>query len=167
MDKFSFWCPPSQDSNRPMTMSKCLPGQCVMWSNIKSKHFKRTAMMGVHFLNETPGFLSGTDRTRNTGPWFADNQSRDLNHEFWLAVYLIRSVPDNDIYLSSIYHLCILYKLYFTSLCYIIYLVWFVLQAAQIHNISTTQNHSLLPPSNLSLPQPPPYSPSLNPIHYI
>ena len=23
----------------------------------------------------------------NTGPWLADNQSRDLNNEFWLAVY--------------------------------------------------------------------------------
>ena len=23
----------------------------------------------------------------NTGPWLADNQSRDLNNEFWLVVY--------------------------------------------------------------------------------
>ena len=29
----------------------------------------------------------------NTGPWLADNQSRDLNNEFWLVLYLIRSVP--------------------------------------------------------------------------
>ena len=25
----------------------------------------------------------------NTGPWLADNQSRDLNIELWLAVYLV------------------------------------------------------------------------------
>ena len=24
----------------------------------------------------------------NTGPWLADNQSRDLNNEFWLFFYL-------------------------------------------------------------------------------
>ena len=29
----------------------------------------------------------------NTGLWLADNQSRDLNDQLWLAVYLIRSVP--------------------------------------------------------------------------
>ena len=29
----------------------------------------------------------------NTDPWLADNQSRDLNNEFWLVVYKIRSVP--------------------------------------------------------------------------
>ena len=28
----------------------------------------------------------------NTGPWLADNQSRDLNNTFPLVVYLIRSV---------------------------------------------------------------------------
>ena len=26
--------------------------------------------------------------SRNTGLWLADNQSRDLNNEFWLDVYL-------------------------------------------------------------------------------
>ena len=31
----------------------------------------------------------------NAGPWLADNQSRDLNNQLWLVVYLIRSVPDN------------------------------------------------------------------------
>ena len=29
----------------------------------------------------------------NTDPWLADNQSRDLNNELWLVVYLCRSVP--------------------------------------------------------------------------
>ena len=29
----------------------------------------------------------------NTDPWLADNQSRDINNEFWLVVYLCRSVP--------------------------------------------------------------------------
>ena len=28
----------------------------------------------------------------NTGPWLADNQSRDLKNEVWLVVYLCRSV---------------------------------------------------------------------------
>ena len=28
----------------------------------------------------------------NTGPWLADNQSRDLNNDFWLIFYLVRSV---------------------------------------------------------------------------
>ena len=31
----------------------------------------------------------------NIGPWLADNQSRDLNTDFWLVVYLVRSVPAN------------------------------------------------------------------------
>ena len=30
----------------------------------------------------------------NTAPWLADNQSRDLNNEFWLVVYFVLSVPD-------------------------------------------------------------------------
>ena len=30
----------------------------------------------------------------NTGPWLADNQSRGLNNQFLLVVYLVRSVPD-------------------------------------------------------------------------
>ena len=37
-------------------------------------------------LNQEP------TESENTDPWLADNQSRDLNREFWLAVYLIRSV---------------------------------------------------------------------------
>ena len=28
--------------------------------------------------------------------WLADNQSRDLNNEFWLVVYLCRSVPETE-----------------------------------------------------------------------
>ena len=32
----------------------------------------------------------------STGPWLANNQSRDLNNEFWLVVYLFRSVPGSD-----------------------------------------------------------------------
>ena len=30
--------------------------------------------------------LQETTEPRNTGPWLADNQSRDLNDELWLAV---------------------------------------------------------------------------------
>ena len=30
--------------------------------------------------------------SRKTGPWLADNQSRDLDYNFWLVVYLIRLV---------------------------------------------------------------------------
>ena len=36
----------------------------------------------------------------NYDPWLADNQSRDLNNELWLAIYLIRSVPD----MNTIWH---------------------------------------------------------------
>ena len=43
-----------------------------------------------------------TTEPRNTGPWLADDQSRDLNNELWLAVYLIRSVPDLEPILVTI-----------------------------------------------------------------
>ena len=35
---------------------------------------------------------------QNTYPWLADNQSRDLNNEFWLVVNFIRSVPEFQLY---------------------------------------------------------------------
>ena len=41
----------------------------------------------------------------NTGPWLADNQSRDLNNEFWLVVYLIRSVPGTHLVELPLYQL--------------------------------------------------------------
>ena len=36
--------------------------------------------------------LTGQEPTepRNTAPWLADNQSRDLNNEFWFVVYVCR-----------------------------------------------------------------------------
>ena len=34
--------------------------------------------------------------------WLADNQSRDLNNEFWLVVYLCRSVPASDTALKKV-----------------------------------------------------------------
>ena len=34
-----------------------------------------------------------TSESGNTTPWLVDNQSRDLDNEFWLVVYLIRSFP--------------------------------------------------------------------------
>ena len=37
-----------------------------------------------------------TESGNNPGPWLADNQSPDLNNEFWLVVYLVRSVPGTD-----------------------------------------------------------------------
>ena len=33
----------------------------------------------------------------DAGPWLGVNQSRDLNNDFWLVVYLIRSVPDGTV----------------------------------------------------------------------
>ena len=32
--------------------------------------------------------LKEPTESRNTGPWLAENQSRDLDNELWLAVYL-------------------------------------------------------------------------------
>ena len=43
-----------------------------------------------------PGKHEEPTESGNTAPWLADNQSLDLNIEFWLVVYLSRSVPDKQ-----------------------------------------------------------------------
>ena len=49
------------------------------------------------FLGMVASSSIGREPTESgkTGPWLADNQSRDLNNELWLAVYLIRSVASS------------------------------------------------------------------------
>ena len=44
-----------------------------------------------------PNYYYGARKQGNTNPWLADNQSRDINNEFWLDVYLIRSFPDSQL----------------------------------------------------------------------
>ena len=52
------------------------------------------SVISIHgHLTGTPTTITGDQETtepRNTDPWLADNQSRDLNNELRLAVYLIR-----------------------------------------------------------------------------
>ena len=47
----------------------------------------------MHARITDPAITQEPTESENTNPWLADNQSRDLNNEFWLVVYEIRSVP--------------------------------------------------------------------------
>ena len=67
-------------------------------THLTHTHIPRVKCWAVWYLVRvrSPQSFVGTNRTGNAGPWLADNQSRDLNNKFWLAVYLVRSVHGSE-----------------------------------------------------------------------
>ena len=85
------------DAHFQTPSSTSLTWRQLLFLSVASSFCGITVWYTVSSSEVLPGgwYVSNQETTepRNTGPWLADKQSRDLNNELWLAVYLIRSVP--------------------------------------------------------------------------